>query len=99
MLDSGLIGQIIVDPHISIVQPLYGLAAGGDLLTITGSQLQGVDLVLLGGRECLLSPPGPSASSTVVTCVTPAGSGAKVLLVVSRGVEQSNVVLWSYFRK
>ncbi len=65
---------------IATVTPSVGLAAGGTLITITGSYLAGATGVTVGG---VAATSVVAVSATTVTAVTPAGSVGPVTVTVS----------------
>jgi hypothetical protein len=68
---------------IASITPAYGATAGGDTLTITGSNLDLVNSITLGDGSCTVA----TISSTVITCTTTAATaGSKnVIITNSKG--------------
>ena len=69
-------------PIIRSVTPAVGSVDGGEELTITGSELDGVNSVAIGGRDCAIVG---IVTSGEVKCTTPPGVGSIVRLEVTKG--------------
>ena len=76
-------GASLSAPTITNISPAVGTSAGGDTLTITGSNFNAVNSITIGGVTCST----PTGSSSSVSCITAAMStGIKdVLLTNSDG--------------
>jgi len=77
-------GQACLAPTISSVAPNSGSTAGGDLITITGTNLTGAKSVTIGG---VAATNVLVVNATTVTAVTPVGctSGAKTVSLTTSG--------------
>lgn len=70
-------------PVLDSVSPANGAAAGGDAVTLTGSQFEGVTGVTFGG---VAATSVEVVSDTEVTCVAPAHAAGAVDVVVTNPV-------------
>lgn len=67
-------------PTITNFSPIIGPSAGGQTLTINGTNFVGVPVVTVDGVVCAPL----TSSSTVITCTTPAGTaGARTVVVTN----------------
>jgi hypothetical protein len=78
-------------PVISSISPVQGPAAGGMVVTITGSGFTGATGVMFGS----VSAPFTVVSSTKITATAPAGSGSVTVTVTTPG-GTSNGATYSY---
>ncbi|XP_050685917.1 fibrocystin-L-like isoform X2 [Eriocheir sinensis] len=81
-------GRVVVVPSVESYSPTEGSLAGGTLITIAGSGLQGLSadpVVLLGGQPCALEDVTPIS----VTCLTPPSATATsaTLTVTVMGIQ------------
>ena len=67
-------------PTVSSISPTSGSIAGGDRITITGTDLTGATGITVGGNACTTYN---VSSATSATCVTPAGSAGTASVVVT----------------
>ena len=81
--DAEVASGLTLDPIILTIEPYHGRSLGGTLLTIKGHNLEGLSAddvtATVGGTPCLSTV---LVNSEVVTCVTPAGAGAKQSVAV-----------------
>jgi hypothetical protein len=73
-----------VNPTITGITPSSGPVGGGTTITITGTNLNGVTALTVGGNPC----PFSNNTATSVTCVTPGASGpgaASVVVMTGNG--------------
>jgi hypothetical protein len=81
-------------PAITSISPTHGAAAGGNTVTITGTNLTGVSAVKFGTASATAVS---VASATSVTAKAPAGAaGTTVNVSASNAVGTSNTVTYSY---
>lgn len=71
--------QILPQPSIATLNPTSGPAAGGTLVTITGSGFEQISAVLWGGGAI----PFTVVNTTTITVVSPAGSGSAIVAVTN----------------
>lgn len=76
-------------PAITSVAPSSGTTAGGDTITITGTDFDSGATVLVGGSLCSSVT---VVSSTSITCVTPSTSAGTVSITVTNPDEQEDVL-------
>ncbi|TIC79437.1 IPT/TIG domain-containing protein [Nocardioides sp. GY 10127] len=81
-----------VDPTVTGASPASGTTAGGTAVTVTGTYLEGVTSATIGGVAASLV----SVASDHVVLTAPAGSGANLSLVLSRGASLVGATTWSY---
>jgi hypothetical protein len=76
-------------PTVTSISPTSGSTAGGDTITITGTDLTGATSITVGGAACA---PFNVASATSATCTTPAGTAgtASVEVTTPGGTSASN---------
>lgn len=81
-------------PTIAAVWPSVGPTAGGTALTIIGTSFGVGDAttVTLNNNPCVVQ----SVNATQIVCLSPAGSGAGLPLVVTVKSQSSNAYAWSY---
>ena len=74
-------------PVVTAVTPPVLPTAGGAVVTVTGTDFEAGTVVSLGGAPCApldASPPPPGGASTgVITCVSPRGAGARVVVATA----------------
>jgi sugar lactone lactonase YvrE len=80
------IRRITFAPAISSVSPSSGLAAGGTAITITGTYFMSGSTVTVGGNAATVT--SINASGTLITAVTPAGSGPADVVVTLPTTQQ-----------
>lgn len=71
-----------VAPTVTSISPTSGSTAGGDTITITGTDLTGASGITVGGVACSAFN---VASATSATCTTPAGAAGTASVVVTTG--------------
>ena len=78
-------------PSVTAVSPTSGTVAGGDVITITGSNFTGASSILVGGKACTTFT---VSSATTASCTTPAGTlgTASVVVTTSNGTSASNTL-------
>ena len=79
-------------PQITSINPASGPAAGGTLLTVSGTSFGLKGSVTVGGKACPVSV----YEHTRITCTVPAGSGAKLPVAVIAGGQISNLAAFTY---
>ncbi len=79
----------VTGPSIASVSPNSGPAAGGTLVTITGTNFAGGATVTVGGS---LATTVTVASTTTITCVTPAGSVGPTSVTVTNPGPQATTL-------
>ena len=83
----GTVGDSLSPPSITSVSPSTGSEAGGTLITISGSNFNGVTSVTVGGNAATSVT---TVSATSVTAVTPSGAaGSAVDIVVTNSDGQT----------
>jgi hypothetical protein len=82
-------------PTISAVSPTYGPAAGGTVITVTGTNLTGATGITVGGSACTNLN---VISATSATCETPASSltTSQRIVVTTAGGTSANPVSFMY---
>jgi hypothetical protein len=84
----------IATPTISSIAPAEGPMAGGTLITITGTNLNGTTSVTFGGAAATAVT---VVSATSVTCVTPAGAaGTATVALTTPGGLASDANAFTY---
>src|SRR5262249_27104626 len=73
-------------PTISTVNPKHGLALGGSLITITGTNFQATASVTIGGTAA----PVVSATATTLQVIVPPGSGTATITVTNPDGQSAN---------
>ena len=73
----------VAAPTVTVVSPSTGLAAGGDSVTITGTNLTGATDVKFGTASVFGSC--SANTSTSITCTSPAGTGTVDVRVTTAG--------------
>ncbi|MCI0341791.1 MAG: IPT/TIG domain-containing protein [Planctomycetales bacterium] len=79
----------VTGPSISSVSPNSGPAAGGTLVTITGTNFAGGATVTVGGSAATTVT---VASTTTITCVTPAGAVGSASVTVTNPGPQATTL-------
>ena len=74
--------QYVTSPTVTSVAPFFGLTGGGESVIITGTGFSSVSGVTFGGSAATSVV---TASSTSVTCATPARSAGLCNVVVTNG--------------
>ena len=94
-------GRVLVVPEVLSISPVEGSLAGGTLLTITGTGLQGINAdpaVLIGGKVCQVQDVTP----TSVTCLTPASDSATAanfnLAVLGVSIEEFVCIMYVFIK-
>jgi hypothetical protein len=82
---------IVSPPTVNSISPTSGSTAGGDTITITGTNLTGATGITVGGAACAAFN---VSSATSATCVTPAGSAgtASVVVTTAAGSNAANTL-------
>ncbi|NBX75354.1 MAG: hypothetical protein EBQ92_02280, partial [Proteobacteria bacterium] len=85
-----------VPPTVSSLSPISGLIAGGNRVTVTGSQFGTGTKVRVGEKECMQVK---VISSTQVSCILPAYEEGKYKVTVTNqyGQESSEDVQYAYY--
>jgi hypothetical protein len=78
-------------PTVTSISPTSGSTAGGDTITITGTNLTGATSITVGGNACTTFN---VSSATSATCTTPAGTAgtASVVVTTSDGPSAANTL-------
>ncbi|MFJ1709445.1 beta strand repeat-containing protein, partial [Kitasatospora sp. NPDC088346] len=82
----------LVAPTLGVVSPNQGTSAGGNTVTLTGSHFTGATAVKFGAS---VAPSFTVSADSVITAVSPAGSGTVQVTVTTPG-GTSNGVAYTY---
>jgi hypothetical protein len=85
---------LVAAPTVTSISPTSGSTAGGDTITITGTDLTGATGITVGGNACTAFN---VASATSATCTTPAGTaGTASVVVTTPGGSNAANTLFTY---
>ena len=83
---------MVAAPSLTSVTPSHGEPAGGDTLTITGSNLSNATAVTVGGQNAAIL----TNSATQITATSPAGMGTVDVSVTTAGGSNTSVNAFTY---
>lgn len=87
-------------PQVDAIAPPNGPAAGGNLITISGSSfsvaLPTTTTVTIGGQTCVVNSTLSSLNGTRIVCAVPAGTGAAQQVVVAVAGQSNATAIYNY---
>jgi hypothetical protein len=92
--DAGLSIGSWPNPTVTAVSPSSGPAAGGTVITLTGTNFTSTSAVTVGGTACASFTVN---SATSISCTTPAGTaGTASVVVTANGLSNAANTLFTY---